>query len=166
MADGLDITQGSGTKINTDEISSVHTQRVKVGWGVDGVYVDCSDTNPLPISIRKFNAPATTPYKQLSVTNHNIKSSPGRITSVYLSSSATAERSLKFFDKASSATLGTDTPAYTYKIPAGAAGNLPVDRFDPMEFSTGISIACTTGLADNSSSQASANEMSVMIKYE
>lgn len=36
MADGVDITAGSGTKISTDDIASGHVQRVKLVDGTDG----------------------------------------------------------------------------------------------------------------------------------
>lgn len=38
MADNFSLTAGSGTSIATDDISSVHYQRVKLGVGADGKY--------------------------------------------------------------------------------------------------------------------------------
>jgi hypothetical protein len=49
LADNVEITSGTGTSIAADEISSVKHQRVKVEWGVDGVAVDTSASNPLPV---------------------------------------------------------------------------------------------------------------------
>jgi hypothetical protein len=51
MADNVTITQGSGTTINTDDVGGVHTQRVKLTWGVDGTVTDASATNPLPTTL-------------------------------------------------------------------------------------------------------------------
>jgi hypothetical protein len=51
LSDNLNITQGSGTAIAADEVSSVFYQRVKVSWGVDGAAVDASASNPFPVSI-------------------------------------------------------------------------------------------------------------------
>jgi hypothetical protein len=51
MADNTTYTPGSGLTIATDDISSVHYPRTKIGWGVDGVYNDASGTNPLPVSV-------------------------------------------------------------------------------------------------------------------
>lgn len=48
MADGIAITAGSGTTVNTDDIAGVHTQRVKVTWGTDGTVTDASAAAPLP----------------------------------------------------------------------------------------------------------------------
>ncbi len=43
MADGVAITAGSGTTIATDDISSVHYQRVKRSVGADGAATDYLD---------------------------------------------------------------------------------------------------------------------------
>lgn len=49
MPDNVAITAGTGTVIATDQIGTDHYQRVKPAWGVDGVAVDVSDVNPLPV---------------------------------------------------------------------------------------------------------------------
>lgn len=50
MADTVPITAGSGTSIATDDISSVHYQRIKLIHGADGINAgDVSATNGLPI---------------------------------------------------------------------------------------------------------------------
>ena len=50
MADNIQVTQGSGTTMATDDIAGVQYPRVKVSWGVDGSAVDASATNPLPVT--------------------------------------------------------------------------------------------------------------------
>lgn len=49
MPDNLGYTPGSGATVATDEIGGLHFQRVKPTHGVDGVAVDVSATNPLPV---------------------------------------------------------------------------------------------------------------------
>jgi hypothetical protein len=50
MADNIAITGGSGITMGTDEISSVHYQRVKIITGANGVNDgDVSTTTPLPV---------------------------------------------------------------------------------------------------------------------
>jgi hypothetical protein len=51
MADNVTITEGSGTQIAADEVGGVKYQRVKVSHGIDGVAVDTSTTDPLPVTI-------------------------------------------------------------------------------------------------------------------
>ena len=55
MADNVAITPGAGATVAADDIGGVLWQRVKVGWGGDGVAGDVSAANPLPVS-----APAAT----------------------------------------------------------------------------------------------------------
>lgn len=52
---------------------------------------------------------------------------------------------LKFYNKASAPTVGTDTPLFTIYLPANTAFALDLDGFN---FSTGIAYALTTGSAD------------------
>ena len=54
MADNLTAkaNTGSGTDvIATDEIGGVHFPRTKIVWGDNGVAVDASATDPLPVTI-------------------------------------------------------------------------------------------------------------------
>lgn len=53
MADNLALSApvGSGANLATDEISSVHHQRVKVEFGIDGAAVDVSSNDPLPVTL-------------------------------------------------------------------------------------------------------------------
>jgi hypothetical protein len=50
MADNVGYTPGTGATVAADEIAGVLHQRVKLGIGDDGVAVDVSATNPLPIT--------------------------------------------------------------------------------------------------------------------
>jgi hypothetical protein len=52
VVDNTTITDAAGATviIADDDLSGVHYQRAKVVWGVDGVAVDASATNPLPVS--------------------------------------------------------------------------------------------------------------------
>lgn len=50
MADNIQVTQGTGTVMATDDITGVQYPRVKISWGVDGSAVDASATNPLPVT--------------------------------------------------------------------------------------------------------------------
>ena len=51
MADKVPITGGVGTNVATDEIAGVHYQRVKPVAGADGVAVDVSIANPMPVVV-------------------------------------------------------------------------------------------------------------------
>jgi hypothetical protein len=61
MADNVGYTPGTGATVAADEIAGVLHQRVKLGIGDDGVAVDVSATNPMPVSgsVNVGNFPAT-----------------------------------------------------------------------------------------------------------
>lgn len=50
MADNVGYTPGTGATVAADDISGVLHQRVKIGVGTDGVAVDVSSSNPMPVS--------------------------------------------------------------------------------------------------------------------
>ena len=50
MADNVGYTPGTGATVAADEIAGVLHQRVKIGVGGDGVAVDVSQENPMPVA--------------------------------------------------------------------------------------------------------------------
>jgi len=50
MADNVGYTPGVGATVAADEISGVLHQRIKIGVGGDGVAVDVSSANPMPVT--------------------------------------------------------------------------------------------------------------------
>jgi hypothetical protein len=50
MADNVGYTPGTGALVAADEIGGVLHQRVKLGIGDDGVAVDVSEANPMPVN--------------------------------------------------------------------------------------------------------------------
>lgn len=59
-----------GLTFASDEIAAVHYPRAKVGWGVDGSYVDASASNPLPIAA--IGNVATTAAASSQVDGHSV----------------------------------------------------------------------------------------------
>jgi hypothetical protein len=50
MADNTTLNPGvGGDVIATDDIAGVKYQRIKIGFGEEGTYLDVSDTDPLPV---------------------------------------------------------------------------------------------------------------------
>lgn len=112
-------------------------------------------------------------YKLISAatTNaNNIKASAGQVYMITASSTASSPRYVKFYNKATSPTVGTDVPVYTFMIPNasnsayGAGTNIPVPAIG-LAFSTGISIAITGGVADSDTTAISANEVVLNVGY-
>ena len=55
MADNVGYTPGSGAIVAADEINGVLYQRIKPTFGGDGVAIDISPTNPLPVVTDRTN---------------------------------------------------------------------------------------------------------------
>jgi hypothetical protein len=52
MADNVTLNPGAGgAVVASDDIGSVQYQRIKNGFGDDGVYSDVSTTNPFPVTV-------------------------------------------------------------------------------------------------------------------
>lgn len=59
MADNINVTQGSGTIIATDDIGGVQYQRVKLSQGADGSATDVSSAAPLQVTLANTGANTT-----------------------------------------------------------------------------------------------------------
>jgi hypothetical protein len=111
-----------------------------------------------------------TPYKLVSAATTNattIKASAGQVFMVTASNVNAAVRYLKFYNKASAPTVGTDTPVLTFAIPgntAGAGTNIPIPACG-IAFGTGISFATTTEATDAGTTGVAANEIVINIAY-
>jgi hypothetical protein len=97
----------------------------------------------------------------------NVKGSAGTVGFIHAINLNAAVRYLKFYNKATSPTVGTDTPILTLPIPASTTGAgfvipVPVGGID---FTTGISLALTTGIADADTGAVAANEITVNLGY-
>ena len=83
----------------------------------------------------------------------------------YLFNNASSVRYVKFYDKATAPVVGTDTPRLTLPLPSGAAANVNLGDYG-IEFTTGLGMGATTGVADSSTGAPSANDVVVNILYE
>jgi len=109
----------------------------------------------------------STPSHTMSAASTNatsLKASAGQIYGYAISNANASARYVKFYDKASSPTVGTDTPKHTIQIP----GNGTVIRAIPegMVFSTGIAWAATGVITDADTTAIGANDLSIDIDYK
>lgn len=153
MADNVTLNAGSGgVSAAADDIGSVFYFRYKQSWGRDGVASDVG-----------------TGFRLLSAASTNatsLKGSAGTLYSLYVVNLNAAVRYLKFYNKASSPTVGTDTPVATFPIPASTTGAGFAINFGPgFDFATGIAYATTTGVADSDTGAVAANEIIVVGVY-
>jgi len=99
----------------------------------------------------------------LGVTGQVIKAAKGQIFDLHICNQAAAIRYVKLYNKATAATA-SDAPLRTYAIPASTTIALPVTTAG-IEFSVGISIRGTTGIADNDTGAPTTNDIVVNIGW-
>ncbi len=95
-------------------------------------------------------------------TGVNIKASPGQVGGWYLSNNASSVRYVKLYDKATAPSSG-DTPKMTLTLPANSAANVLAGA--GVDFTSGIGIRVSTGVADNDTGAPTTNEVVVNLFY-
>jgi len=131
------------------------------------VYVKHSDgISPIPAI-----SGGLTPARLISGASTNatsLKSSAGQLYTIYAINTNAAVRYLKFYNKASAPTVGTDVPVLTLPIPGNTAGAgfLLSPGGQGIEFTTGIAYATTTGVADADTGAVAANELVVNFLFK
>lgn len=98
----------------------------------------------------------------------NVKASAAKIGYITASNVNAAARYLKIYNKATSPTVGTDTPVHTFLIPgntAGAGTNIPLPS-QGIELTNGFSFALTTGAAVSDTGAVAASELIVNYGYK
>lgn len=167
MSDNVAITAGAGTNIATDDIGGVHYQRVKVTYGADGSATDPSSTAPFPIASYPVASGGATVHRKTSAASTNatsVKASAGQLYGYSVTNSNTSARYLKFFNKASAPTVGSDTPYFDVLIPGSGGVVQSVDI--GIAFGTGIAYCLTTGAADSDTGAVAADEIKVALFYK
>lgn len=113
-----------------------------------------------------------TPYKNLDVdeTEDDIKTSAGKLFWLHAMNLTASVVYLKIYNSiAASVTVGTTVPDLTFPLPTMADTNgagFAINFGDAgMQFTTGICIAATTGLADNNAGAPAANAVVVNAGY-
>lgn len=196
MADNIDATPGTGKTLAFDDIAGVFYQRVKPVHGADGSATDTSTANPLPVTFTDDPGVTITGTPDVAVTNtpsitgsvnlvpattggltifrsidldeseEEIKATAGQIYGLFISNlHASSRRYIKFYNAtAASVTVGTTTPVITIPFGADKEGWVPFPT--GIAFGTAISVAATTGLADNDTGAPGANEVVVNVFYK
>lgn len=97
----------------------------------------------------------------------SVKASAGQVYGWYATNVNAAARYLKLYNKASSPTVGTDTPVMTIAIPGNTAGaGGAVEFSNGIAFGTGIALAITTGVADANTGAVAADEIVINLIWK
>lgn len=111
-----------------------------------------------------------TPNLTVSAASTNatsLKGSAGQVGYIVVTNVNAAMRYLKLYNKATSPTVGTDTPVLVIPIPGNTAGAGCALNFGPgVEFTTGIAWALTSGAGNSDTGAVSASEHVVSIGYK
>ena len=106
-------------------------------------------------------------YRKLSANNATgllIKSGTGVRVGWSIQNTANAVRYVKFYNKSTAPSVGTDTPVITLAIPANGA--ISFSHNEGINFSDGIGIGIVTGVADNDTTAPSANDVVANVFYQ
>jgi hypothetical protein len=106
----------------------------------------------------------------LDESEEEVKASAGQVYGLIFTNTATTTRWLKFYNAtAANVTVGTTTPVITIGLPGNSSDDIS-GLFNNggmgIAFDTAISVAATTGVADNDTGAPSANDVIVNIFYK
>lgn len=120
------------------------------------------------IALRPRATPPGTTLKRVvaaaSTNATSVKTSAGNIFNIHLQNSSAAAKFVKFYDKASAPTVGTDVPIFTIALAAGQARDITLD-LSPIYFATGIAYAITNLVADTDTTVVAANDVHGFFLY-
>lgn len=147
------------------------TEVVPVGFLVDESSTDSADEGDLGaarmtpnrqliVTPRPHTSGGLTIFRSLDLdeTEEEIKATAGQLYGYYFANTNASARYLKFYNAtAANVTVGTTTPVLTFYLPPTSAGHIEFSHGIP--FSTAITAAATTGVADNDTGAPGANEV-------
>ncbi len=108
-------------------------------------------------------------YRSINVSNTAlaVKNSTAILCGYYLHCARSSTCFFKFFNaRAADVVVGTTQPKLTFPLPAGASANMTVECNRGIGYTTGISLACTTGVADTDTAAPNANECVANLYYK
>jgi hypothetical protein len=166
-----------------DAAFSVGTTRVlPVGFLADDTStdsVDEGDTGAARITLDRRIITVPQPHNlggltifrsiDLDETEEEVKATAGTVYGMLVTNTATSTRWLKFYNAtAANVTVGTTTPVITWGIPGNTSDDISGAALGAMgiQFDTAITVAATTGVADNDTGAPAANDVIVNIFYK
>lgn len=166
-------TIGALTANQSVNVAQLAGTTTSVGNGASGngvLRVTLANDSTGVVSLVPATSGGLTISRTLSAASTNatsVKGSAGQVYAIYVINTNASVRYLKLYNKASSPTVGTDTPVLTLPISGSTTGGGFVFSTDVgIAFGTGIALALTTGVADNDTGSVAANEIVVNLLYK
>lgn len=171
----LDETAGTALTENDAAAARIDSKRAQVQVIEDattrGQRASVNTSGGLAVTPTPHTAGGLTISRVISAASTNAtsaKASAGQVFTIIAMNTNAAVRYLKLYNKATSPTVGTDTPVMTIPIPGNTAGAGFVLDTGGMgiAFATGIGFALTTGIADSDTGAVAANEIVINVLYK
>lgn len=162
-----DVAHAAGESVMGNGVRRIDTAATSAGSSGDWATMDASAEGALWVTTTPTTTSGCLTFRSIDLdeTEEEVKATAGNIYGYYFYNAAASIRYLKFYNAtAASTTVGTTTPMRTYPIPAGAAGHVSLAY--PIAFSTALSVAVTTGLADNDTGAPGTNDFIINIDYK
>jgi hypothetical protein len=156
----------SGTEVQVDVLTMPTTT-------VQATNLDVRDLTAASdnVAIRPEAADGLSLFRSIDLdeTEEEVKATAGQLYGVWFSNLATSTRFLKFYNAtAANVTVGTTTPVLTLALPGNTSDDISgvFSTTHGIAFGTAITVAATTGLADNDTGAPGGNEVVVNIFYK
>lgn len=105
-----------------------------------------------------------TRVKSAATTNATLlKAVAGNLYGVHVSNTTSSAKFLKFYNKATAPTVGTDVPLFT--IPIAPNGRVDIDFTFPVRFTLGIGIAITGAVADTDTTVTAVDDVTGLLVW-
>lgn len=164
---------GGGTQYTRGDIDSTPTgtaMMFEVDTATNEIDV-VSSADPLPITPQPATANGLSTFRSLDLdeTEEQVKATAGQVYGLWFSNTTAATIWLKFYNAtAASVTVGTTTPLITLGLPGNSSDTISGVFSSTMgiAFDTAITVAATTGVADNDTGTPAANACIVNIFYK
>lgn len=106
-------------------------------------------------------------YRKIAAADTNaavIQAGVTKLAAYMMYNTAASARYVKFYNKATAPTVGTDTPVLTVAIPANSAAEILIGE-PGLNFDSGLGIGIVTGAADSNTTAPSAADVVVNVLY-
>jgi hypothetical protein len=160
----------SGSEMQVDVVASLPAGDNNIG-NVDLASAIPAGTNVIgAVSLSASTANGLTVFRSIDLdeTEEEVKGTAGTVYGWYMSNSSSSIRYVKFYNAtAANVTVGTTTPVLTFLLPANSTSGVGANALGSVgiAFGTAITVAATTGVADNDTGAPGANEVIVNLFY-
>lgn len=167
-----DVAHSVGEALQGNGVRRIDTPASSAGTSGDWATMDASAEGALYVTPIGTTAGGLTIFRSIDLdeTEEEVKATAGVLYGIWFSNMATSTRFLKIYNAtAANVTVGTTTPVITLALPGNSSDDISGALNNGgmgIGFATAITVAATTGIADNDTGAPGANEVIVNIFYK